>query len=132
MAVLRNWEQFQICSVFFYTPCIIKDKPYHRSKKVPCITISGLNDTTILVRVVKIIIIQLWTFGRKTSNLSMHYDIGGMHRYYKYWTLGNNYKASDWISGLNKNERSIANSLFWKVERTSPKYVMPHFFLNRW
>jgi hypothetical protein len=22
IAVLRNWEQFQICSVFFYTPCI--------------------------------------------------------------------------------------------------------------
>jgi hypothetical protein len=21
IAVLRNWEQFQICSVFFYTPC---------------------------------------------------------------------------------------------------------------
>jgi hypothetical protein len=21
MAVFRNWEQFQICSVFFYTPC---------------------------------------------------------------------------------------------------------------
>ena len=23
IGVLRNWEQFQICSVFFYTPCII-------------------------------------------------------------------------------------------------------------
>jgi hypothetical protein len=36
IAVLRNWEQFQICSVFFYTPCITAlTLPQPRSQALP-------------------------------------------------------------------------------------------------